>query len=405
MTHPNITFAGRSQQGWRFPDSYEAIIAQRLAVRYPRHQLEIYDQASTGSIYALFIREDGAVLPLRIADHPVRDRLSTLSRKISDPTRWVKRNACLAKPSKFRGRGMRGVVTHPGFHTTDKFGVACTYAQAKVEDLLPGLNQTGGILSKTKPWSYPIHDYPVIVSLVMNGLTRLPDYDAFEYWAGPVADFLHEFEQYGKGRTFENFWTYVDRLESPSQDAPNDLLTALLSLLDGYPAERAPYQIRDFLEAQPDPDRALDTILRNPANPVFLMHICQQYRYLEDVPEWRICAVDYMRPLFDYMLPHYDNPEWEEERWDEKTEALERAGYTHFGHGNLEDEQDPITTSRVYEIPPESITPDRGQALMPWGERSPRVEFHGTNYVNLRWAAPGLTRKLPAPPEPYRRDA
>lgn len=313
----------------------------------------------------------------------------------------MRRNAFAARPKKFRGRGMHGVITHPGFHTTDAFGVACTYAHAKVDDLLPGVNQMGGILSRKKPWRYPIHDYPVVVSLVMNGLQRLPDYDAHNYWAGPVEDTLRDFEQWGKGRTFEDFVDYVDRSEFESQDSPDDIADALCQILDAYPSEHAGYRIRDFLEAQPDPDRALLAVLREPANPVLLMHVCQQYRYLEDVHERRICAVDYMRPFFRHLLPYYEDPEWEEDRWEEKKAAIERAGYATVSLGNVYDSQDPVAHVRVYEVPPESIMPGQEQELMPWGSYEPRVEYHGTSYVNLVSAAPKLARRLPRPPPPY----
>lgn len=314
-----------------------------------------------------------------------------------------KRNAFAAKPRKFRGRGMHGVFTHPGFHTTDRFSVACSYANAKVDDLTATQNDFTGIL---KPgWRHFMPDYPVIVSLVMNGLVRLPDYDAFEYWAGPAEQFLNEFAQFGSEMTLGGFNSYLNHWESApqeSEDAPGSATDALGLLLDGQPWVHVGQRILEFLEQQPDPDGALQRIIDEPNNPVFLMHVAQQYRYLEDVPEMRICAVDYMRPFFDRLLPHYDDPEWEAEQWEKKQEHIEAAGYATVSLTDVYDDQDPTVTTRVYEVPPESIIPDRGQQLFPWGDRTPRVEYHGTSYVNLRAAAPRLARRLPKPPPPYK---
>ena len=78
-------------------------------------------------------------------------------------------NAFLAKPTKFRGRGMHGVISYPGFHTTTRYSVACSYANAKVDDLTP--SEWTATLKKS--WSSPMPDYPVVISLVMRGKPRV----------------------------------------------------------------------------------------------------------------------------------------------------------------------------------------------------------------------------------------
>lgn len=312
-----------------------------------------------------------------------------------------RRNVFLAKPAKFRGRQMMGVVEYPGFHTTDLYGVACAYAHGKVEDL--ATTEWGATIRKG--WNDPMADYPVVVSLVMNGLERLPDFDAFEYYADPVAQLLEEFEHSGEDLTVKGFDEFIGSGFEDSLDNPSDLWGALDQLLMGTAMDRVSGSMRDFFLSQPDPDEALRRAMDDPKDPRLLMFASRQYRYLENVSEHRICAVDYMKPFFGKLLPHWDDPEWESQGWERRVENIEKAGYATVSLTDVYDGRDPCETTNVYSVPPETIIPDRGQELMPWGERKPRVEYHGTSYVNLRRAAPRLMRRLPVPPEPYQGNA
>ena len=312
----------------------------------------------------------------------------------------MRRNAFDAKPTKFAGRQMLGVISHPGFHTTDRYSVACSYAYAKVDSQAP----TEISPAIKKGWEYPMTDYPVVVSLVMNGLGRLPDYDAFEYWEAPANGFLESFLEHGD---VDDGVFGLARFEEDGvfeYDTPENALDALASILDGNPYYQVGGRITDWVELQPDPDGALNLLLSsiNHLPPRFLMEITRQYRYTDNVNASRICSVDYMKPFFDYLFPHYDDPEWEKRRIDDRLANIEAAGYATVNMNDVYDDIDPTQVTNVFSIDPNSITPDTGQTLFPWGSHKPRVEFHGTSYKNLISAAPNLP--LPVPPPPYEEE-
>lgn len=313
----------------------------------------------------------------------------------------MRKNVFAAKPAKFAGRQMMGVISHPGFHTTDRYGVACNYANAKVDQHTP----SEWTATLKRGWHYPMSDYPVVVSLVMNGLERLPDYDAFEFWAPAVQTTFEEFEQYGNGEDVDAFADFVEGRDTFTNEeaSPSSAVDALSLILDGSTNEQVGRRILDWITDQPDPEGALRFATNNPDDPAFLMHITQQFRYLEDVDERRICGVDYMRPFFDHLLPHYDDPEWEEQRWEDREARIVAAGYATVTLADVYDSHDPTVVKTVYEVPPESIrTPDSGQLHFgDWHTPKPRVEYHGTSYLNFRAAAPGLASHLPPPPPPY----
>jgi hypothetical protein len=87
----NITFSGKAKgRGPRYEKSFEWSEAKRLAsLMRGIARLNIYDQAQTGSIYGMLEKADGSVMPVRIADHPVRFSAARLARKARNPESWV----------------------------------------------------------------------------------------------------------------------------------------------------------------------------------------------------------------------------------------------------------------------------------------------------------------------------
>jgi len=315
----------------------------------------------------------------------------------------MRRNAFAARPKHFHGRPLHGTIKFPGFHTTDILDIAKAYAHAKVDAMTP--SEWGATLKKG--WTYPMWDYPVIVTLDMRGLKALPDYDAFEYWLQPAADFLREFMQYSpymRDTTFAKFERYLNTYDGDTeQETPHNTSDALGQIWGMFGTSDVAYRIRSWLEAQLDPDAALRAVLRNPQRDDFLMNIAHQYRYDQDIEEKRITGVWYMLPFFDKLWPHYDDPEWESDQCEKRIDNIEAAGYATITMGNITDNQDPSALILVYEAPPPRQVAEQ---LHMFGHKpEPRLEYHGTTYKNLCDAARELAKRIPKPPPPYQEDA
>lgn len=288
--------------------------------------------------------------------------------------RPVAKNALMAKPDKYHGMTMSGVVTHPGFHTGSSMTVCQPYAQAKVSELLP--NSWGRELQR-----HVMRDYPVILELDMQGMPFTIDFDAANWFNDAVQKAISESED------FDSLVSYLD-FKDTEEELPDTMLEALFYLSGANP-DRAVYSLRNWLQDQPDPEEAFARIKRDGLPDELLAKVSGQFRYVDDVPSGRIVTVHYIRPVFDNLFPHYEDPDWHHDKIIERIEAL---GY------------DTVTKENIYngsEVLSVVQTVDVGPKLFP--VENQRIEFHGTSWLNLLSAAPELADVLPLPPKPFWR--
>lgn len=281
-------------------------------------------------------------------------------------------NPFLAQPTAHRGLVMAGVLTHPGFHTGSSLSICQPYAQAKVLDYLP--DTWGKELQR-----HVMRDYPVIVELDMHGLPFEIDYDAANWFNDAVQAAISESEDY------DDLYSYLD-FAATEEEMPETMIEALF-YLSGAKPDRAVYNLRDWLQNQKDPYEAFARVKKDGIPDDLLAQVSGQFRYTQDVPTGRIVAVNYIRPVFDYLFPHYDDPEW---HFDKVIERIESLGY------------DTVTLENVYDGSEVLTVAHRIGMTKLWREADQRIEFHGTSLSNLLAAAPELEGLLPTPPPPFR---
>jgi hypothetical protein len=286
-------------------------------------------------------------------------------------------NKFKAKPERHAGPVMRGVYTHPGFHTTGMIEVAACYAQAHV------------VTSMGYETDETLADYPVIVTLDMHGLSPLADYDAEETLWPAVRDLLREFFRMNpEGDEHDlSSWLEVDVSEGREPLGRGDSATEALFRVAGWRIENPYSALYSSLDALGEPHEVMEMLReladgsRKPSDEL-LCALADQYRYIEDVSEARVVAVDFMRPfwpaLLDYQAAEDDDDEGEAER-------IESAGWAVMDVENVYDDRVDIATSRVYAK----------------RSKTKRPEYHGTSYLNVLSAAPRIAKKLPVPPPPF----
>jgi hypothetical protein len=288
-------------------------------------------------------------------------------------------NDFLARPGQKGGEPTLGTHRYPGFHTARDREVTVPYAQQRV----------------IAPHSEPedtLQDFPVIVELDMDGLTRLPDYDAIMFASEPVsivaiealksddpAAFLQSYAEMGESelRSFsggddvvealaEGFWSNV----SSAADGLSDML--VLALL-GEDKDLSAAQAMDVLKR----------LARKKPDPEIVMELIGQYRYEQDVPTSRIVDVDYLKPYWPEVIDASEEP------GEEEAMRVEALGYEVVDVDSADNRQIGVVTSPAF-------------AARARRRRKPkRLEYHGTSLLNLLSAAPELGRKLVRPPPPY----
>ncbi len=286
--------------------------------------------------------------------------------------RGVKGNPLLAQPTKHYGPAMSGVITHPGFHTGSTLSICQPYAQAKVDEFVP--DSWGKELQ-----THVMRDYPVILELDMQGIPFTIDYDAAGWFNDAVKQAIEESEDYD---ALEN---YLDFSE-PEEDRPENMIQALFYLSGAMPS-RAVYSLRDWLQSQSDPYEAFAQIKAKGLPDELLAKVSGQFRYTQDVPSGRIVTVNYIRPVFNYLFPHYDDPNWHHDKIIDRIEGL---GYDVVTLANVYEGSEVLTVAKSVNV---------GPRLFPVEDQ--RLEFHGTSWRNLMSAAPELKDILPLPPKPF----
>lgn len=297
-------------------------------------------------------------------------------------------NKFRAKPESYAGETMGGVHSHPGFHTTGTMEIAACYAQAK---------------TVSHPWTLfpradkPLPDYPVIVTLDMDGLVPVADYDAERQIWPKVRDVLLEFFRMNPDadrRTLET-WLEADGIEEREPMGRGYPSGSALFTIASWRVENPYGALRDFIDGCPCKDvmALLRSLVESDSKPPdeVLCALADQYRYVEDVAEGRVASVHYMKPFWPELLD-YQADEWDEgepapkETDAELAEKLEALGWSVLDVEDVYNETARVVTTGVYSS----------------RKRPKRPEYHGTTYRNLLSAAPRLGKKLPVPPPPYR---
>jgi hypothetical protein len=286
-------------------------------------------------------------------------------------------NKFLARPEGHAGPTMAGVHSHPGFHTTGTIEVAACYAQAHV------------VTSMGYELGEALDDYPAIVTLDMDGLTPLADYDAEKTLWPNIIYVLRGFFRMNPDANENNLqaWLEVDVSEGREPLGRGDSATDALFTIAGWRIESPYAALSSTIWQMPRPREGVMEFLRRLASEEekpsadLLCALSDQYRYADDVSESRVLAVDSMRPYWPELLDYQ-----EDESGSDRAEKIEAAGWSVLDVDDVYSEQARVVTTRVYSK----------------RSRPKRPEYHGTSYRNLLSAAPRLGKKLPVPPPPFR---
>jgi len=277
------------------------------------------------------------------------------------------------------GPKYKGIIEYPGFHTTDSFNIAAMYAVGRVHQSYEEEDE-GGVLYVT--------DYPVVVSVDMQGFEPKVDYDAVEMvmdsFKVQLDDFIQDLaEEDTDDEIQDKLQRYVDHGEFGDQEIGHGALDFLsqttfghfdspIYYINGLP--NAAQIIRDYQQTGKIPDDVL-------------MKATDQFRYTEDVSEGRIRAVWYVTPVANDLLRESDYGEGES-AYEQKYPGFDVVEEDQAYGGSWSP-----TTQLVYQE-----TPEEQMGLPGVGEPERRVEYHGTTYKRLLQIAPELG--LPEPPSP-----
>lgn len=278
-------------------------------------------------------------------------------------------------------RRMPGVISHPGFHTSTNFDVACVYALTRCED-------------KRFEGSYAINyvtDYPVVAVLDMRGMKKYLDYDAditirevLDDELGNIVKEHINISQYTDNDIYKilsnEVELYNQLLTCQKYDSAVDCYSANIYEYMSLPISKiydeiwAPDFIRSYANTRVIPDWVL-------------MFITEQYRYIDDVPEERIVGVYYLNPLANRIF----------ESEDEEEDLIAEKYWPGFDCPYIYDITDGIfAPTRTLVYGKNKI--DDSQLEM--FEDTVKCEYHGTMLSLLKKALPSIAKNLPDPPCP-----
>jgi hypothetical protein len=270
------------------------------------------------------------------------------------------------------GPKYKGIIEYPGFHTTDSFNIAAMYAIGRV-------HQSYTAEDEGVPY---VTDYPVVVSVDMQGFEPQVDYDAvkmvMDSFKAQLDDFLGEVEEEDTDdEILDKLQRYVDSGDFNDQDVGHGALDFLSQTTFAHfdtpiyyinELPNAAQIIRDYQQTGKIPDDVL-------------MKATEQFRYTEDVSEGRIQAVWYVTPVANDLLRESDYEKGYEQKYPGFDVVDEDQAYSQSWSPS---------TQLVYEYQAKE------QMGLPGVDR--RVEYHGTTYKRLLEIAPELG--LPEPPNP-----
>ncbi len=296
----------------------------------------------------------------------------------------IKKNKFLAKPNIFYHERMPGTETHPGFHTSDIFDIACMYALARCSNSLDEVNEF-----------HYVYDYPVVAVIDMRGLKKHLDYDTdvtaryiFEDSIECIVNEYPGIENFSDDEIFNIINREVYSLNegfSGSSLPDNSVDAYMYSVFDPscFTVARlvdydwAPKIIRKYAETKTIPDWVL-------------MCITGQYRYIEDVDENRVIGVYYITPLSTHVF-------FEEE---EEKEIKEKRKWPGFDCPYIYDILERYYSPGITLVYGEDVLNEKQIDIF---GHEPILEYHGTVLSLFRKAAPEISKMLPEPPcPPYR---
>jgi hypothetical protein len=260
------------------------------------------------------------------------------------------RNDFLAVPPEFHGPGTHGVQSHPGFHTAEQPETTYAYAQVKVvpDDLDEELAELG-------PAGVRLDDYPVVVTLDMQGLESHVDYDAVKTVKPQIVDLARELVRAAPEDMLDELQGYAEygTIES---DTPDSVVGWLFAV--GSPVMQDPSgALLGVAEEQANPERFIRDLAAEKVSDEALAEITGQYRYVDDVSASRILTIDYLAPWFPRIF------DWEMEDSDgELAEQLEKAGWAVVGVSDIYD----------FDVSPRGLLP---QAFKERPHRVPRHQL------------------------------
>jgi hypothetical protein len=272
------------------------------------------------------------------------------------------------------GPKYKGIIEYPGFHTTDSFNIAAMYAIGRVHQSYTAEDEEG------LPY---VTDYPVVVSVDMQGFEPKVDYDAVEMVMDSLKtqldDFLGEVEEEDTDdEILDKLQRYVDFGDFGDQEVQHGALAFLSQTTFGHfdnpivsinELPNAAQIIREYQQTGKIPDEVL-------------MRATDQFRYTEDVSEGRIRAVWYVRPVANVV-----------ELVDGDDESSDYPGFDIVDEDAAYGGTWSPSTQLVYQE-----TPEEQMGLPGVDEPERRVEYHGTTYKRLLEITPELG--LPEPPSP-----
>lgn len=308
--------------------------------------------------------------------------------------------AFLAQPDLPGGEQFGGVNEYPGFHTTENFDVAATYAVMRVGESFTVEAEDG---------THYVTDYPVVVALDMAGHLPQTDYDAEKVVRQTLEDQLQ--------------WVIQDRDLTMDSTDEEILEAAEYIAMGGQEYEsggiedwvqqlwtQTQYTMRNPLDAlvNSDPEGTVEGIRwflqTGQLSDEMLMRGTDQYRYEEDISELRLRTVWYIQPMATEMSDYQseDSPYFEgvpHEQMDLQWPGFHVTDVDDYMGSYLS-----FNSEKVWEeTEPRFEGDDAAQLPLFSQEQLPResvIQYHGTTLSRLLQASPGLAGQLPAPPSP-----
>ena len=304
----------------------------------------------------------------------------------------MKRNPFLARTQGvYRGRSA-SLGELDGFHTASTQELVVPYANMKGSPFeAPEFRSFGNGV-----WD----DIPVILHFDMTGLPRVPDIDA-ERALDLATDYLRNLDL-NDPTTLKKQLVHDEGIDvDPDIAEVGGQTNNALWEMSGSPstASGAWRSLRYWLEALTDSEieRFLATLgpnhkqrIQEDFGPEILAEIFQQQKYLENIEQERLIAVEYLAPYYEKIIAE-DNTYYEE--GEEYIADPDAWVNTIIERGFMIVTDEDVIRSNL---------PMRSKGV--WKSRrkkreDARVEYHGTSYQNLLRAVPGL--RLPKPPKPF----
>lgn len=283
----------------------------------------------------------------------------------------------------------KGIIEYPGFHTTESFDIAASYAVGRVNTSYMDEDDDG--------INY-VMDYPVVVALDMAGFIPELDYDAIEIVAPILEVQMDELlKMLDEDSTDDEIFDAAESLAQHSDDEweMNDPVS-MVSEMAMYNMKNPLVRIYDKPEF-PDAVREYmrdSNLIEGPLMKM-LMDATDQYRYTQDVSENRVVGVWFVTPIAEEFIDDLD---------EDNTEEME-AKWPGFDLFSLDEVSGGVmyNSVKVFEDEGTSSFDDDVQLSLFTREQlavEPNIQYHGTTYKRLLEAAPFLRNILPEPPSP-----